>query len=117
MKRLLVIFVLVGLAFPVSAMAAIQDEAEFRGIIDGKSLVIRKYTLKLKVLQNGEIQGRAVGRDITGSWTWKNGYFCRDMKWGDRPIPYNCQLVEYDGTKVRFTTDKGQGRSADFDLR
>jgi hypothetical protein len=34
------------------------------------------------------------------------------------PIEYNCQLVEAKGSdQVRFTVDKGDGRSASFSLR
>lgn len=40
------------------------------------------------------------------------------MRWGQREIPYNCQLVEAQGDRVlRFTVDQGRGDSADFRLR
>ena len=62
--------------------------------------------------------GDALGWQITGSWWWNDGYFCREMDWEGYAIPYNCQLVETnDGRIVRFTVDRGTGDSAQFRLR
>ena len=67
--------------------------------------------------EDGRIDGSAVGWDITGTWQWQDGYFCREMAWGGDPIPYNCQLVEVEGDdRIRFTVDRGAGRSAAFSL-
>jgi len=74
--------------------------------------------LTLSVTADGAIQGRAAGRDVTGDWSWQEGYFCRKMMWGEREIPYNCQLVEIrNGDEMRFTVDRGAGDSATFKLR
>ncbi len=100
-----------------TAMSPINDKAEFLSLISNKSLVLRLYTIRLDVKPNGMIEGSAVGRKVTGDWKWSDGYFCRTMYWGEREIPYNCQLVSYDGKKMRFTTDRGTGQSADFVLK
>jgi hypothetical protein len=69
------------------------------------------------VLPNGEIAGTAVGWELSGTWDWKDGLFCREMDWSGMPIDYNCQLVETNGEELRFTSDAGKGNSADFRLR
>lgn len=104
-------------AAPASAMDAISSRDAFMQTLDGRDLRIGLYGLTLSVRDDGSIRGRAMGRDVTGDWTWQEGYFCREMKWGSRDIPFNCQLVQADGTKMRFTTDRGAGDSADFRLR
>ena len=98
-------------------MAPIKDEGMFLSYLDGRSLTIRMFGLTIDVAEDGTIGGKAVGRPITGSWSWQDGFFCREMAWGAREIPYNCQLVEAAGNEMRFTTDKGAGDSADFRLR
>lgn len=102
---------------PAYAMQEISSRETFLNAIDGRELVIRLYGLSIEVTPDGRIAGRAVGRDITGDWTWQEGYFCREIMWGSMEIPYNCQLVEADSQKMRFTTDRGAGEYADFRLR
>lgn len=107
------------LSLPTAALGfePIKSKSAFLETIEGRELRIGLYGLTLKVSPKGTIEGRALGGAITGSWAWQDGYFCREMAWSGRPIPYNCQLVEQNGAKLRFTTDKGAGDSAAFDLR
>ena len=95
----------------------VTDKAEFLGLIAGKALTNRLYNLTLSVSPDGQIAGSALGWEVTGSWAWQDGFFCREMAWGGDPIPYNCQLVEVDGDEMRFTVDQGAGDSASFRLR
>lgn len=96
----------------------IKDQATFLSLVQGKELRNRLYGVRLNVLNNGAIDGAALGWDINGSWTWQDGYFCREMSWGGDPIPYNCQLVESVGDdRLRFTVDRGVGQSASFRLQ
>ena len=120
MIRLVLGLVLSVTALPAAAdgFAPVTDKAVFTDLVDGRDLRIGLYDLTINVLPDGSIAGRALGRDITGSWAWKDGFFCRDLRWGTRDIPYNCQLVEdLEGRILRFTTDQGRGQSADFRLR
>ena len=112
--------ILFGLAAPVAAQdfVPVKDRSAFLDLVNGKELRIALYGLSLNVLPDGRISGSAVGRAVTGNWSWKNGYFCRDMDWGERDIGYNCQLVEVAGnSQMRFTVDRGAGQSATFALR
>jgi hypothetical protein len=96
----------------------VSDRAEFLTAMSGKDLSNRLYGLTLSVADDGSISGRAAGYDVTGNWQWRDGFFCRDMNWGGKEIPYNCQLVEIrNGNEMRFTVDQGSGDSASFMLR
>lgn len=97
--------------------ASVSDEATFLSLIGGKNLTNRLYGVTIAVSPDGTLVGSAAGWDITGTWSWQNGYFCREMNWGGDPIPYNCQLVEAAGNEMRFTTDQGAGDAAEFRLR
>jgi len=104
-------------ASAVAAFDRISDRGSFMEAVGGKDLRIGIYGLTLNVLDNGVISGRAVGYDITGSWSWEDGFFCRDMDWSGYPIEYNCQLVEVDGDRIRFTVDQGAGDDAVLRIR
>lgn len=95
----------------------ISDRDQFLGTVVGKELRMWPLGISLRVEPDGEIKGNALGWDVTGTWEWRDGYFCREMDWSGYPIPMNCQLVEAEGAKVRFTVDQGRGDSASFSLR
>ena len=98
-----------------NAFTKIDRAEEFVAAVNGKQLT--RTGIRLTVTPNGEIRGRAFGRPVTGDWTWENGFFCRDLAWGKRELGYNCQMVQLDGTALRFTSDRGQGIYADLWLK
>lgn len=107
-------------AVPASAesFSRIADKSAFLQTVEGKELRLGMFGIALKVEEDGEIKGRALGWDVTGTWEWQDGYFCREMDWSGYPIPKNCQLVEArGGEEIRFTVDRGAGDSASFKLR
>lgn len=115
--RTLIAAALIALtAAPVVAQefTPITTRDTFLARIADRELRLGRLGVNLRVRSNGAIDGSAVGWPLSGSWTWQNGYFCRDMDWSGTPIPYNCQLVEAAGNKVRFTVDQGAGDSATF---
>ena len=120
MTRPVLLAALLAVTLPLPAMAydAVSDEAAFLDLVEGRTLSLRLFGVSLEVLPDGTIAGQAQGEPVTGTWTWEEGYFCREMSWGDEAIPYNCQLVEARGDRrIRFTTDRGAGESAAFSLR
>jgi len=119
MFRPFVCSIALAIALPSAAVAfdRISDRDAFMSAVAGKDLKIGLYGLTLNVQPDGTIVGKAMGWDISGSWSWENGYFCRDMDWSGTSIEYNCQLVELDGDRIRFTVDQGAGDDAVLRIR
>lgn len=94
----------------------IERVEEFLSVVQGKEL--KRPFVNLEVREGGEITGTGAAWPVTGNWSWENGYFCRDLFWGGDPLGYNCQQVDVreDG-RIRFTSDRGAGDSAEFRLR
>jgi len=114
-------FVIFLLCFtPCAALAQgfapITEKTDFLQRVADRGLRLGMFDLSITIKPDGAIQGTALGWQVTGDWVWKDGLFCRTMDWGGMEISYNCQLVEIDGQKVRFTSDAGQGRAASFRL-
>ncbi|WP_138471632.1 dihydrodipicolinate reductase [Poseidonocella sp. HB161398] len=92
----------------------VGTESEFRALTEGH--ILERTGIRLAVRHDGAIVGSAFGREVSGSWRWKDGWFCRDLAWGARQFPYNCQEVAVDGDRLRFASDQGRGRSAVLEL-
>lgn len=99
----------------LAEFSTIADEDQFIEIVDGKEL--KRPFVNLEVSPDGEITGRGAAWQVEGNWTWNDGYFCRDLSWGGDSLGYNCQQVQAAGDRIRFTSDKGAGDSAEFRLR
>lgn len=95
--------------------ARIDDEVQFRAVITGKTLT--RPLIRLTVSPSGTISGTGASWDVTGRWSWQDGYFCRDLNWGGDDLGYNCQEVRVSGERIRFTSDRGKGESAEFRLK
>lgn len=103
-------------AAPVTAeFAKVDSQEEFLSLINGKEL--RRPFVKLQVSPDGAISGMGAAWAVSGDWTWREGYFCRDLFWGGDPLGYNCQEVRTHENRIRFTSDQGAGDSAEFRLR
>ncbi|NIZ09046.1 dihydrodipicolinate reductase [Pseudooceanicola sp. HF7] len=105
------------LALPLAAQdaARISSRSGFMALVQGRGL--HRLGVQLTVHPDGQITGRAFGREVTGSWSWKEGYFCRVLYWGSREFPWNCQMVTRRGEELRFRSDRGTGEWADLRLR
>ncbi len=95
-------------------LVKVSNQSEFIQLVQGKTL--SRPLIKLEVTSDGLIEGRAVRWDVTGQWTWREGYFCRDLNWGGDDLGYNCQEVRAKDGRIRFTSDRGTGDSAEFRL-
>lgn len=112
-----IVFAFALFAVPAAAeLRKVESQQEFVSIVSGKTLT--RPLIQLTVTPDGRIAGRGSRWEVEGTWSWQNGYFCRDLFWGGDPLGYNCQEVRAtpDG-RIRFTSDKGSGDSATFRLR
>ena len=90
-----------------SGEKTITTEKEFRTKVVGKKLITdRGYAL---VQEDGSMAGKLGGRELTGEWTWEDGYYCRSVALGDRQLPDDCQMVTIEGDEVTFYRKKGYG--------
>jgi len=119
MRYFFAAFISLCLALPMAASAEsfsrVDKRDTFVSLIDGQQLT--RFGIKLKVTRDGQIAGRAFGRDVTGAWRWQSGYFCRDLYWGKQDLGPNCQAVKVQGNTLRFISDQGKGQFADLVLK
>ena len=104
--------------FASSALAkdVISDRATFLDLVLKKTLSLPLFRVQLHVNEDGTINGKGLGRAISGFWEWQDGYFCRTLTWGHVDLGRNCQGVTMDNGRLVFTSDRGSGRSASFSL-
>jgi hypothetical protein len=95
--------------------STVEDQETFVALVKGKEL--KRPFVNIEVSEEGVISGYGAAWPVTGTWSWDNGYFCRDLFWAGDPLGYNCQEVQASGDRIKFTSDKGAGDSAEFRLR
>lgn len=105
----------IGQQAAAEGFVPVKDRDRFVSLVEGRELT--RFGIRLSVEPDGDITGRAFGREVTGDWAWQNGYFCRNLSFGADPLEYNCQLVEEREATLRFTSDQGAGIYADLTLR
>jgi hypothetical protein len=117
MRVVLAVLLILGLAAPAMAegFAPVTKRDRFVSLIEGRDLT--RFGITLNVTSDGQIKGRAFGRNVTGAWRWNGDYFCRDLYWGSMDLGPNCQAVRVQGNTLRFISDQGSGQFADLSLR
>lgn len=93
----------------------VTDRDEFLELVEGRTLT--RLGVRLEVLPDGRIGGRAFGLPVSGQWRWEEGYFCRVMVAGSETIPEDCQAVLRRDDRLRFVAERGAGIHADLWLR
>ena len=63
------------MASSAAAQETLIERSDFMSAVAANILEIRLLSLQLKVLDSGEITGKAFGRGVTGSWEWTDGFF------------------------------------------
>ena len=96
--RTVIVAALVLLASVASASAELRkvdSQQEFVSLVQGKTLT--RPLIKLQVMPDGRISGSGSRWDVEGTWSWQNGFFCRDLFWGGDALGYNCQEERTNG--------------------
>ncbi|MFK7877358.1 MAG: dihydrodipicolinate reductase [Paracoccaceae bacterium] len=94
----------------------VNEKSEFVRLVTGK--ILTRPWVQLRVTEDGRIEGTGARWSVSGAWSWRDGYFCRDLFWGGDDLGYNCQEVRASAAgHLRFISDKGEGRSAGFRLQ
>lgn len=115
MPRLIAFLALLALPAAAQDLSRITDRPAFLDRVGGRDL--SRLGITVQVRPDGRITGRAFGGRVTGSWEWRDGFFCREMSWGSSSWARDCQAVYMGGGTVRFVADRGRGDSADLSVR
>lgn len=84
----------------------ISSAEELNSLVVGKTLE-NKRGHTIIMLADGGFDGNVGGNKPIGRWDWRDGQFCRELTIGSREFPYQCQVVEVDGSSVTFKRADG----------
>ena len=101
-------------AMPIQSSAAkyehVVAKEGFMASVVGKTVDVGGETLVIHA--DGTITGL-----VEGTWSWEDGFFCREGTAGGKPMKRDCQKVEVKGKKLRLTRDNGQGKKVVYKLK
>ena len=90
-----------------AAEKQITTEKEFRAKVVGKKLITERGNVTIQA--DGSLTGQLGGKEVSGEWTWDDGYYCRSVAFGNRQLRDDCQMVTIVGKEVTFYRKKGYG--------
>ena len=93
-----------------AADATIATEQEFREVAVGKKLVSKHG--HVIVHDDGTLTGTFGNKELTGTWSWEDEFYCRSAKLGKKDIGDDCQVVEVSGDRLIFVRKKGKGKKS-----
>ena len=57
---------------------------------------------------------REDGSQLSGSWDFKDGYFCRELIIDGKSMGWDCQIVSVSGNEVTFARQRGKGEKVTY---
>ena len=93
-----------------NAFHRIASEDEYRNTIVGKSITSKDKKTISTTHADGTMTGKSNGNKVVGTWTWEDGFFCREGKAGGQAFDRDCQMIEISGNKLKITRNKGNGK-------
>jgi hypothetical protein len=109
------IIAIVGTAAHAGNYKRVKKQDQFLELVNGKTILGSGGQVTINA--DGTSTGKFEPGAYSAKWEWKGKYMCRSGKLGDREIPYDCQKVEYDGEKMRFTRNKGKGKASEWTFK
>ncbi|NNG06026.1 MAG: hypothetical protein HKM95_18240 [Inquilinus sp.] len=100
---------------PRTPIATAED---FRARVVDRPLEGGEGWNRLVIQSDGTMTGlRADGATLSGSWTFENGYFCREAIVDGASLGTDCQTVSIDGDSAVFHRDGGRGERISYTFK
>ncbi|MEO1723700.1 MAG: hypothetical protein AAFR84_15010 [Pseudomonadota bacterium] len=85
----------------------VTDPGRFYDLVAGRRL--RAGEDHLVFFNDGRLGGFYDGQVLEGRWRWDGDRLCRTARLGTRTLYPDCQLIAWDGERLRVTREEGRG--------
>ncbi|MEM6355672.1 MAG: hypothetical protein AAF844_08305 [Pseudomonadota bacterium] len=85
----------------------VTDPGRFYDLVAGRRL--RAGDDHLVFFNDGRLGGFYDGQVLEGRWRWDEDRLCRTARLGTRRLYPDCQLIAWDGERLRVTREEGRG--------
>lgn len=113
LTALLALIAAPALAEPV----VLTDEAAFRAYAVDRPM---GFGIGDQVIHaDGTVTGEVYGPGkFTGTWAWREGFYCRVLDMGGEVTPEDCMVVQkVDDETMRMVRERGAGRTYEFTFK
>lgn len=90
-----------------TAWRRVETEEMFRQAFADKVLI--SEGMRFTIHSDGRISGRIGNSLLTGTWHWRDRYFCRTAELDGENLGLDCEIIEMLGNQMRYTRDEGNG--------
>lgn len=92
----------------------LHTEADFLKEIADRELVAEGMSFTIH--SDGTISGLVGSSQLIGSWSWEEEYFCRIAELNGERLGVDCEIIEIEGSRMRYTRNKGAGETSIVDI-
>ncbi|MEL7139573.1 MAG: hypothetical protein AAFP67_11015 [Pseudomonadota bacterium] len=85
----------------------VTDPGRFYDLVAGRRLSAGEDHLVF--FNDGRLGGFYDGQVLEGRWRWDGDRLCRTARLGSRTLYPDCQLIAWDGERLRVTREEGRG--------
>ncbi|MEL6577652.1 MAG: hypothetical protein AAFQ81_17365 [Pseudomonadota bacterium] len=85
----------------------VTDPGRFYDLVAGRRLTAGEDHLVF--YNDGRLGGFYDGAVLEGRWRWDGDRMCRTARLGSRQLYPDCQLIDWDGERLRVTREEGRG--------
>lgn len=105
-------------AVSTSTFVRVDNATAFSETVANRRLeALDNPSVWFRLNSDGTMDGELKRGTVNGTWTFENGYWCREFEAGGRASPRDCQTAELLGNQIRLTRDKGAGDAGIYKIQ
>lgn len=99
------------------AYERITTKEQYIELVAGRAAKSKGSDFSSTALADGTLTSTGGSKKLSGTWTWEEGYFCREGTIGSEPLERDCQIIEIAGDSLKVNRNKGEGESVILKLK
>ncbi len=95
----------------------ISSKEQYLELVAGRVGRTKGTNITSTAFADGTLKGGSGAKKFSGTWTWEDEYFCREVTVGSKVLEPDCQIIEISGSTLKVTRKKGEGEIVFLQLK
>lgn len=95
----------------------IASKEQYLELVAGRVAQMKGSNFSSTAFADGTMKGGGGDRKLSGTWTWEDGFFCREGTIGSDVLKRDCQIIEISGDTLKVKRNRGEGENVVLQLK